>query len=304
MKLKSSYKCMSKMLFRSSIVLCIIIAAIMIFSIIMTTVGMRFYQSTFTPEGVAKMNALSGGECTYTLVDPNTIVIENSDGSTETIYSVDKYVSEGNTEEFTEEEGSFSVSGMESAVMIFLFVSGIVLFKQNLYLGFANGISRKTTFVSTVLIGATYSVALMIAYYIISVLGTSALSLIIAKDLSLLVDFVTVPTFIQNVVSAFNFFVFGLFIGGLYYRMNKPLKIIVSVGVPITLFVILPATLGYLSSVSPKFAMAFNNIGTAIVNFMSVEVNQILLTIVEIVLITLLGFLLIRKATVKENLAQ
>ena len=66
------------------------------------------------------------------------------------------------------EEGA--TSAIETIGIAFIFVSGIAKFKQSLKHSFANGISRKTEFVTSLLSGATvgiimYSDLLLLDFY-------------------------------------------------------------------------------------------------------------------------------------------
>ncbi len=108
-------------------------------------------------------------------------------------------------------------------------------------------------------------------------------------------------TFVFDFINCFVSFVSGLFIGGLYYRMNKTLKIIVSVGVPVSLFIILPIFVGYMSVASPAFNEFITATATKIAEILSTPFTSTLGMMAQTAVFIVLSFLLIRKAPIKEN---
>lgn len=148
-------------------------------------------------------------------------------------------------------EGSGSYNGFEFATIIFLFICGLNSFKGTFLMMMQNGISRKSMF-----IGAS-----------ITFLSVSMLMSVIDRVIAMVVDLITKAigglsyegfydlVYSHRMPKGILFELEGIlvtcamyaaavtagyFITTLYYRMNKALKVIVSVGVPVTLFFILP----------------------------------------------------------------
>lgn len=145
--------------------------------------------------------------------------------------------------------GSYSnVGGMEMASFIFLFVAGLNSFKSPFRMLMQNGLSRRTIFLSNA------SVFLATAGFM-AVLDS--INRLIFSGLANYRSFFQVLYYNRYAGQASSlavtlegflwmFFMYcmaamvGYFITTLYYRMNKPAKLTVSIGVPVLLFVILP----------------------------------------------------------------
>lgn len=92
----------------------------------------------------------------------------------------------------------------------------------------------------------------------------------------------------------------GYFISTLYYRMNKPLKLIVSIGVPILLFIVLPYIDVYISGLQLfKGIWVFIAQAWGFVN--DNPYIAMLSSAITFVVFGALSYLLIRKAQVKDN---
>jgi hypothetical protein len=130
--------------------------------------------------------------------------------------------------------GSFegTVEGYSAATMIFLFVCGLNSFKQQFHMFLANGLSRRTLFVSVIAAFATASVAMAL---IDNLLGLACSWALINIPSSFTVEGIVVPIFSYMAAA-----LAGIFIATAYYRMNKALKLIISIGVPVLLFIVLP----------------------------------------------------------------
>ena len=142
--------------------------------------------------------------------------------------------------------GDSDIGGMDLSSVIFLFVIGLNVFKSTFHMFSANGISRKTMFVSFI---ATTGILCS---------GMAIIDSINALIINQFVDYQ--PIMAQLFASRYSdigiaaygegllwmFFMyaasmmFGFFLTTAYYRMNKPLKLAISIGVPGLLFVILP----------------------------------------------------------------
>ena len=199
---------------------------------------------------------------------------------------------------------SITFGGLDGASIIFLFVVGLNAFKSNFHMFVANGVSRKTMFFSFIA-----SVGIICA-------GMALVDSINALIISQFVNYQPVVMqlfdsryidsglrmytegFLWMFFSYVSSLMLGYFITTGYYRMNKPVKLIVSIGVPVLVFIILPILDNVLfdhqltyafrnisafcsgqSTGSPYVAMACRTVSAAITGF--------------------LAYLLARRATVK-----
>ena len=140
------------------------------------------------------------------------------------------------------------LGGIESASMIFIFIAGLNSFKETFKMFLQNGLSRKTLFISFV-----YSIIPISAVMALidSINGIIA-SLVIKYDPAYLQfysqRYVGSVSGILKYAEGFLWYIFayamlamiGYFITVLYYRMNKGLKLLVSIGFPTFFFIILP----------------------------------------------------------------
>ncbi len=209
------------------------------------------------------------------------------------------------------ESFKISSSGMETATLIFLFITGLNSFKGTFQLFLANGISRKTMFKS----------------YVTSLLplaaGMAAIDSLNGFLMSLFGNYrplfytmyqthygtaswngMTAGMYLDGFIWLFFFYALvamaGFFITTLYYRMNKPLKLIVSIGVPVFFFIILPYVdayifrgqiydaIGYIFAKAGGFLDGFNP-------YIAVPSCA-----VSFAVFGALSFLTMRKATVKQ----
>ncbi|MDD5936812.1 MAG: hypothetical protein PUC65_14815 [Clostridiales bacterium] len=145
------------------------------------------------------------------------------------------------------------IGGLELTTIIFVFVMGLTSFRSELYLYLQNGISRKTACISYFI---TAVVVTLFMAFVESMCYT-----IIGKNSTFQSAFLQVYTEMSNrnflyiVATSFlwNFFVYfaasivGYCIAALYYRMNRVLKLSVSIGVPVTFLIILPLIDEYLA---------------------------------------------------------
>ncbi|NLO39340.1 MAG: hypothetical protein GX115_07720 [Ruminiclostridium sp.] len=149
---------------------------------------------------------------------------------------------------------SGNINGFEVASMIFIFIAGLNSFRETFCLFIQNSISRRTMFISRMLSAAIMSVAMACIDRILMFFGkllqplnqsfsiTSLFQMIYHnkagyKTGSLLV------LFSELIFTAFLYFaawMFGYFITISFYRLNKYGKIAISVGVPVSLFIVLP----------------------------------------------------------------
>lgn len=135
-----------------------------------------------------------------------------------------------------------SIGGMESASVIFAFVVGLNSFKTEFKLYIQSGISRRTLWVSFFASAMVLSVAMTLITSLYPLLFGNSLGYVSAFSTTYFnraggFSFVSL---MWTLLSHFAALSGGFFLTTLYYRMNKPLKVAVSVGVPALLFVVLP----------------------------------------------------------------
>lgn len=224
--------------------------------------------------------------------------------------------------------GSDSTGGMGPAVNIFMLVMGMNAFKSQFKLFLQNGLSRKTLFTGFlfgVLILAAAMAVLDLAFGCLQGLFFTYQSpymerfgILYASDAASLGD-----GLLWSFFSYLALGMIGFFITSLYYRLNKALKLTVSIGVPVTIFVVLPLIDSlYAGGVIIPFclkAIAFCMGYSSNVNIMNVLIEWImggasgmitpdslhpyqamLCSAGFTVVAASLSFLLIRRATVKE----
>jgi hypothetical protein len=211
-------------------------------------------------------------------------------------------------------DGSFS--GFDAATIIFLFVCGLNAFKAPFHMFIANGISRKAMFLSSIAAFATAAVGMAMVDSVIG-LGMSALTPYAsafsfqygewyglfagARETCPMI----VGGFVWRTVSYMTAALIGLFLTTAYYRMNKPVKLLVSIGVPVLLFVVWPIVdatsfggamttaimhaLGWVSSLASRLLGA----GSPYI--------AVLFDVFWIALLGFLTWLLMRRATVKTQ---
>lgn len=210
---------------------------------------------------------------------------------------------------FSVHVNNISFSGVEMASMIFIFVAGLNSFKETFRMFMQNGVSRKTLFLS----------------YLLSLLPVCGIMAVIDNSLGILDRYTSnyrsvflqfygswfgdnpgiIQTYAVGLLWGLTTYaacaMAGYLITVLYYRMNKALKLLVSIGVPVFLIIVLPAVdvtftggaiskgiaqliqlaIGARHGNSPVIAIGFNLLLTALYGALS--------------------FLLIRKAVVKEQ---
>ena len=140
------------------------------------------------------------------------------------------------------ENGHIYFNGQEMAATIFLFVMGLNCLKEPLKMGLQNGVSRRTVLraFTAVLLGCALCMS------IIDALIAPLLQRLFHYEsiLQLMYMHLSMPQLPASMLWNLLFYstgaMFGLFLGSLYYRMNKTQKIVVSIGVPVLLGVVLP----------------------------------------------------------------
>lgn len=138
---------------------------------------------------------------------------------------------------------SVNMTGMDSSTVIFLFVLGLNAFKSPFGLFLQSGISRRTLWVDVVLSSVIVAVSLAVVDNLLPFLFRDSLN----YSTSFMNTYQGGGRFTFSFLglswtALINLFamMFGFFLTTLFYRMNKPLKVLVSVGVPLVFFVLMP----------------------------------------------------------------
>lgn len=197
-----------------------------------------------------------------------------------------------------------SINGMNMASMIFLFVVGLNSFKSTFHMFAANGISRKTMFVSFVAATGILCAGMALIDSITAVIFNqfvdyqSFLSQLFETRYSTNGFMEYGEGFLWMFFTYMASIMFGFFITTAYYRMNKPLKLIISIGIPVLMFIILPIVdsqlfSGQIYKAIGKFILFCSGIlsGSPFVAMAS--------DVVFYIIFAILGFALMRRATVK-----
>jgi hypothetical protein len=144
-----------------------------------------------------------------------------------------------------EDPGSYS--GMEFATTIFLLVAGLNAFKAQFRLFLQNGLSRKTLFtgfVAGILILAASMTLIDLAFGWFRGLFAPYQTIYLDRFGSLYADKNSLAALADGLLWSFLAYVTagmtGFMISSLYYRMSKAWKLIVSIGVPMLVFVGIP----------------------------------------------------------------
>lgn len=203
---------------------------------------------------------------------------------------------------------------LEFITAIFLLNCGLNTFKVNFLMMMQNGISRKTMFIGTSITFLMVSIFMSILDRVIAVITGLFTQSTEGVYLKGIYDFIFSRRMaslggilfeLEAILITFSMYmavvVAGYFITTLYYRMNKGLKIIVSVGVPVTLIIILPIAdskvfNGQIAKlVSKLFTFIFGASGS------NPNPYNLLLVCVMGIIITLgLSWLLVKKAVDKN----
>jgi len=132
------------------------------------------------------------------------------------------------------------IRSIEMSSMIFLFVMGLNSFKSVFFMMSANGISRKTMFVSFVAMVGTVSAGMALIDTIFSVCasGGSATMFELIYNIK---GTATASGFVWRLCTYLVIAMAGYLITTLYYRMSKAVKLLVSIGVPVLVLFVWPA---------------------------------------------------------------
>lgn len=141
-------------------------------------------------------------------------------------------------------------SSADMSTAIFLFVLGLNMFKMPFRLMLQNGISRRTQVAGFALSALLLAVAMALVNMLLTLLpGQVGYSSNFAMFYSVgrggmswtdMRQSISVLSVVWNATNYLATLTLGYFLTTLYYRMSKPLKVGVSIGVPVLLFIVLP----------------------------------------------------------------
>jgi len=139
---------------------------------------------------------------------------------------------------------SMNVSGMDFTTLIFAFVLGLNVYRESFRMMAINGRTRRTAFVSIALSALILSACMVIVDMLLELAFkpffeeyNSLYAMLYGSAQSapgILIEFVWRVALYSIVILT------GLCINALYFRLSKPWKVGVSVGVPVLVFVVLP----------------------------------------------------------------
>lgn len=201
---------------------------------------------------------------------------------------------------------SSTSTGIEMASVIFIFIVGLCVFRENFLFSMQNGVSRRSFFLGRLLTSVTLA-------GIMTVIDTALLAisrvLPIAQgqlNFGSLFEFSygwTGP-YVHIIPILYSFFMylaavmFGYFITVMFYRLPKLGKVLVGAGVPIVLFIVLPIidTMMFGGVITSGFAWFITTV-------FGLTTGQPLLGVLSFfvlaVILSALGWLLVRRAPVK-----
>lgn len=142
------------------------------------------------------------------------------------------------------EGNQFTVGGLEMASVVFIFICGLNSFKAAFHMLSANGVSRKTMFVSFLAVLGTVAAGMAVIDSTISLLMRS-----VGEYHPGFMQMYGIESYSTSAVLTGVLWMFctnmaagmaGYLLTTLYYRMNKPVKLLVSIGVPVLLLFVWP----------------------------------------------------------------
>lgn len=184
---------------------------------------------------------------------------------------------------------------------VFVFVIGFCLYKEPFFMGLANGISRRTSFLCFLILSVSLSLVVAICNSVLLPIFSHVVSFqitdIIYGELEMGAWMEQIVRLVISIVMSVMFMQIGYTIGGVYYRMGKVLKGIVSACVPIFFVLLLPIIFTALPEhIQQAIGRFFAGIGTFIA---STPWNLVLVFSGVSLLFAVLGWLLIRRSPIK-----
>ncbi len=205
-----------------------------------------------------------------------------------------------------------SINGLEFSTAIFIFVMGLNSFKEDLFMLLQNGVSRKTFFLSS--IGSFLVLGFLMS--VIDVVVSLVTKLVVShmeqvqyinffemlyrgKTTRMSAISITLESFMLNLSMYLAAFLIGFFITISYYRMNKPMKVIISVGVPVSVFIVLPIVDGIFHN---KIVSAIGRASDFAIGASAQKpLHAIVTLLITFLVFSGLSWLLMRKVSVQNN---
>ncbi len=197
--------------------------------------------------------------------------------------------------------------GLELTTCITLFVFGLSLFRSELFICLQNGISRKTALLGYLISSSIMAVIMgFIDAVFYSTFNGNGFSSSLFIQLYAQLDYnklsLLFVSFAWNVFLYLCLTLFGYFLAVLYYRMNKSLKLIVSIGVPIFIIVVLPILDELVVNYAIRdFLKRFIRIMVGTYGGSIQPWNWMLSNLFLSILFTFFSYLLIRRADIKSK---
>ncbi len=209
------------------------------------------------------------------------------------------------------EGNQFTVGGLEMASVVFIFVCGLNSFKAPFHMLSANGVSRKTMFISFLAVLGAVAAGMAVIDSTVSAvmrcIGNNGPG--IGNYESGFMQMYGIESYGAASLLTGLLWMFcailaagmaGYLITTLYYRMNKPVKLLVSIGAPVLLLIVWPIvdwTL-FRGAVSSAFAMLISwAFGFSTGNpFMGISTNVLLA-----LMFAALSFAVLRRAPVRAR---
>ncbi len=144
-----------------------------------------------------------------------------------------------------------TINGTEISTAIFLFVCGICSFGESFHMFLQNGVTRKASLKGMILFQVVVSALLSVVDSLLYLLCKGIFTKSITSSSLFDVIYFGQKAEVSSIAFFFEqllfFFLFDLFlfslghlIATIYYRMSKPMKIAISVGVPVFFTIVLP----------------------------------------------------------------
>lgn len=215
---------------------------------------------------------------------------------------------------YTTDSGRFSFNGTEFNSIILFFVMGLCAFKGHFHFSLVNSTPRKNLFLGT--LGSFGVLSIMVAFI------NNVIAFILTRFINTLPIFFmiynkkypditskqalesigyTFSDFIWNATLLFAIAIIGYFITILYYKMNKTLKVVVSVSIPVILVIGLPVLDGMFGG---KIISSILNFILTIMGLINGQSNNLIATLSFVCIsgvFALLSYLLVRRMTVKSK---
>lgn len=206
-----------------------------------------------------------------------------------------------------------SISGMEFASTIFIFVASLNSFREEFSMLMQNGVSRKSLFTGRILTALSVALGMSVIDTLISFICKAAANLTEGRigyySLFEMVynDYAIANSTLLTKISSFAFntslyllaTAVGYIITIIFYRLGKNGKLALSIGTPVGLFVILP-TIDSTITKGKIFSALFNILNTAFGVSAQRPLNALITSSLTFIILSALGWLLIRRSYVKD----